>query len=67
MIPVNFVLIFKTSLFILNLKVFTNEKKGGLTVVSFDRYRFKLISRKLSNKLVLAPSCERPRTSVFVI
>ncbi len=42
------------------LKVLTNEKRGGLTIVSFDRSRFKLISRKFSHKLVQAPSCERP-------
>jgi hypothetical protein len=29
-----------------DLKVLTNEKRGGMTVVSFDRSRFKLISRK---------------------
>jgi hypothetical protein len=38
------------------LKVLTIEKRGGLAVVSFDRSRFKLFSRKLSNKFVLAPS-----------
>ncbi len=32
------------------LKVFTNEKKGGLTVVTFDRSHFKLFSRKFSNE-----------------
>jgi hypothetical protein len=46
-----------------NLKVFTNEKRDGLTVVSFDRSCFKLCSRKFSNKLVQAPSCERPKTA----
>jgi hypothetical protein len=45
------------------LKVLTNEKRGGLTVVSFDRSRFKLISRKFSHKLVQAPSCERHKTA----
>jgi hypothetical protein len=45
------------------LKVLTNEKRGSLTVVSFDRSRFKLISRKFSRKLVQAPSCERPKTA----
>jgi hypothetical protein len=45
------------------LKVLTNEKRGGLTGVSFDRSRFKLFSRKFSNKFVLAPSCERPKTA----
>ncbi len=46
-----------------SLKVLTNEKRGGLTVVSFDRSRFKLILRKFSNKSVQAPSCERPKTT----
>ncbi len=39
------------------------EKRGGLTVVSFDRSRYKLCSMKFSNKLVQAPSCERPKTA----
>ncbi len=34
------------------LKVFTIEKRGGLTVVSFDRSRGKLFSQKFSNELV---------------
>ncbi len=42
------------------VKILTNEKRGGLTGVSFDRSCFKLFSRKFSNKLVQAPSCERP-------
>jgi hypothetical protein len=46
-----------------NLKVLTNEKRGGLTLVPFDRSRFKLFSRKFSNKLVQAPSCERHKTA----
>ncbi len=45
------------------LKVLTNQKRGGLTVVSFERSRFKLLSRKFSKKLVQAPSCERPKTT----
>jgi hypothetical protein len=45
------------------LKEWNNEKRGGSAVVSFDRSRFKLFSRKFSNKFVLAPSCERPKTS----
>jgi hypothetical protein len=40
----------------------TNEKRGGLSVVSFDRSRFKLYSRKFSNKLVQAPSYDRHKT-----
>ncbi len=47
-----------------NLKVLTNEKRGGLAVVPFDRSRFKLFSRKFSNKLVQAPFCERPITAL---
>jgi hypothetical protein len=42
-----------------SLKVFTNEKRGGVTVVKFDRPRFKLFSLKFSNISVQAPSCER--------
>jgi hypothetical protein len=34
------------------LKVLTNEKRDGLSVVSFDRPRFKLYSQKFSNKSV---------------
>ncbi len=41
------------------LKVFTNEKRGGLIVISFDRPPFKLLSRKFSKESVHAPSCER--------
>jgi hypothetical protein len=32
-------------------------------MLPFDRSRFKLFSRKFSNKLVQAPSCERPKTA----
>ncbi len=45
------------------IKVFTKEKRGGLSAVSFDGSPFKLFSLKLSNKLVQAPSCERPKTA----
>jgi hypothetical protein len=45
------------------LKVLTNEKRGGLAVVPFDRSRFKLVPQKFSNKLVQAPSCERHKTA----
>ena len=41
----------------------TNEKRGGLSVVSFDRSPFKLFSLKFSNRLVQAPSCERHKTA----
>ncbi len=46
-----------------HLKVLTNEKRGGLSVVSFDRSPFKLFSLKFSNRLVQAPSCERHKTA----
>ncbi len=47
-----------------NLKVLlTNEKRDGLSVVSFDRSPFKIFSLKFSNKLVQAPSCERHKTA----
>ncbi len=45
------------------LKVLTNEKRGGLKVVAFDRSPFKLFTLRFSNKSVQAPSCERPRTA----
>jgi hypothetical protein len=34
-----------------------------MPVILFNGSRFKLCSRKFSNKLVLAPSCERPKTA----
>jgi hypothetical protein len=46
-----------------NLKVLTNEKRGGLRVISFDRSPFKLILRKFSEESVQAPSCERHKTT----
>ncbi len=41
----------------INLKVLTNEKSGGLRVISFDGSLFKLSSRKFSKESVQAPSC----------
>jgi hypothetical protein len=41
----------------------TNEKRGGLEVVAFDRSSFKLFTRRFSNKSVQVPSCDRPRTA----
>jgi hypothetical protein len=41
----------------------TNEKRGGLTAVSFDRSPVKLFSLKFSNKYVQSSSCERPKTA----
>ncbi len=46
-----------------SLKVLTNEKRGGLRVISFDRSPLKIISRKFSKESVLAPSCERHKTT----
>ena len=45
------------------LKVLTNEKRGGLAVVSFDRSGFKLFSLWFSSKSMQAPSCERHKTA----
>jgi hypothetical protein len=45
------------------LKVSTNEKRGGLKLVAFDRPPFKLLSRKFSKESVQAPSCERHKTT----
>jgi hypothetical protein len=46
-----------------DLKVLSNEKRGNLKVVAFDRFTFKLVTLRFSNKSVQAPSCERPRTA----
>jgi hypothetical protein len=46
------------------LKELTNEKRGGFSVVSFDRSPFQQFSLKFSNKLVQAPSCERHKTAL---
>jgi hypothetical protein len=48
---------------VLELKVLTNENRGGLNLVSFDRSPFKLFSLRFSNKSVQAPSRERPKTA----
>ncbi len=47
----------------LGLKVLTNEKRGGLTVILFDRSRFQLFTLKFSNKSVQSSSCEWPETA----
>jgi hypothetical protein len=44
------------------LKVLTNERRGGLKVVAFDRSPFMLFSLRFSTKSVQAQSCERPKT-----
>ncbi len=46
-----------------SLKVLTNEKRGGLRVISFEWPPFKLLSRKFSKDSVQAPSCERHKTT----
>ncbi len=45
------------------LKVLTNEKRGGLAMVSFDRSGFHLFSLWFSNKLMQAQSCGRHKTA----
>ena len=46
-----------------SLKVSTNEKRGGLKVVTFDRSPFKVFSLRFSRNSVQAPSCKRPKTT----
>jgi hypothetical protein len=41
----------------------TNEKKGGLKVVAFDRPPFELFVLRFSKKSVRAPSYERHKTT----
>jgi hypothetical protein len=41
----------------------TNEKRGGLKVVEFDRSPLKLFTLRFSYKSMQAPSCEWPKTS----
>ncbi len=43
--------------------ILTNEKRGGLKVVAFDKSPFMLFKLRFSNKLVQAPSCKRPKTT----
>ncbi len=45
----------------------TNEKRGGLAVVSFDRSGFKLFLLWFSNKSMQAPSCERHKTAQWTL
>jgi hypothetical protein len=44
-----------------NLKVLTNEKRGGLRVVLFDRSPFKLFSLKFSLKFSMKKCVETAR------
>jgi hypothetical protein len=46
-----------------SLKILTNEKRGGLKVVTFDRSPFKVFSLRFSKKSVQAPSCKRTKTT----
>jgi hypothetical protein len=46
-----------------SLKVSTNEKRGGLKVVAFDKSPFKLFSLRFSKKSVQALFCERHKTT----
>jgi hypothetical protein len=49
---------------ICTLKVFlTDEKRGELTVVLFDRGLFQLFTLKFSYKPVRSSSCKRPKTA----
>ncbi len=47
----------------LNLKVLTNEKRGGLNLVSSDWSCFKLFTLKFSKESVQTLSCERHKTA----
>jgi hypothetical protein len=46
------------------LEVLTNEKRGGLKVVSFEWSPCKLFTLRFTNKSVQAPSRERPKTAL---
>ncbi len=50
-----------------SLKVLTNEKRGGLKVVPFDKSPFKLFTQKFVNKSVQSSSCERPKTAQRIL
>ncbi len=45
------------------LKVLTNEKRGGLKVVAFNKSPSKPFTLSFSTKSVQAPSCKRPKTT----
>ncbi len=51
----------------MTLKILTNEIRGGLKVVTFNRYPFRLFTLRFSNKSVQAPSYERPRTAQLTL
>ncbi len=50
-----------------SLKVLTNEKRGGLKVLAFDRSPFKLFSPRFSAKSVQTPSFERLKTTQRIL
>ena len=45
------------------LKVLTNEKRGGMNLVSFDWSPIKLFSLGFSKESVQTPPSERPKTA----
>jgi hypothetical protein len=45
------------------LKVLTNEKRGGLKVIAFDKSPFNVFRLKFSNESIQSSSCERPKTA----
>ncbi len=49
------------------LKVLTNEKRGGLKVIAFDKPPFRLFTLKFSNKSIQPSSCERPKTAQRIL
>jgi hypothetical protein len=49
------------------LKVLTNEKRGGLKVIAFDKSPFKVFRLKFSNESIQASSCERTKTAQRIL
>jgi hypothetical protein len=45
----------------------TNEKRGGLKVVAFDKSPFNLFTLEFSNKSVHSSSCETPTTAQRIL
>jgi hypothetical protein len=54
---------FACCMVVVSLKVLTNEKRGELNVVAFDRSPFKLFTLRFSSKSVEAPSSEKLKTT----
>jgi hypothetical protein len=48
------------------LKVLANEKRGRLTVESFDRSRLKMFMLRFSNKSAKVLYCERPKVGPWM-